>query len=209
MNATVLCGCDNKQFIQFFGRREPIASRRQAHDMENGMSNNSNTVFLASDGMPARNVYSRLTELCERHPTISAVVFSGQRELMLGALQVMFSGVKVLAEIHARDDASAPQLDKKQPAITRHRESPSDLRLTERQLDVLALMMQGKSNKAICRALNLAEPTVKNHVTAILRALKVSNRTEAVIAVAELGWKLPTTAQSDLKTENPRLPSPV
>jgi len=41
--------------------------------------------------------------------------------------------------------------------------------LTDRQVDVLALMMQGKSNKAICRALDLAEPTVKNHVTAILK----------------------------------------
>ena len=52
-------------------------------------------------------------------------------------------------------------------------------------LQVLALMMQGKSNKAICRILNLAEPTVKNHVTAILKALKVTNRTEAVIKVAK------------------------
>jgi DNA-binding CsgD family transcriptional regulator len=57
--------------------------------------------------------------------------------------------------------------------------------LTARQRDVLAVMMQGKSNKAICRVLNLAEPTVKNHVTAILKALKVSNRTEAVIKVAK------------------------
>src|SRR5689334_18203187 len=40
--------------------------------------------------------------------------------------------------------------------------------LTARQRDVLSVMMQGKSNKAICRILNLAEPTVKNHVTAIL-----------------------------------------
>jgi DNA-binding NarL/FixJ family response regulator len=159
------------------------------------MFNNSNTVFLASDGMPARDGYSQLTELCERHPTISVVVFSGQRELMLGALQVMFGGsVNGLAEIHARHDASAPQLDKKQPAITRPQVSPSDLGLTERQLDVLALMMRGNSNKAICRALNLAEPTVKNHVTAILRALEVSNRTEAVIAVGELSWKLPTNS---------------
>jgi DNA-binding NarL/FixJ family response regulator len=62
--------------------------------------------------------------------------------------------------------------------------------LTGRQLDVLALMMQGKSNKAICRALDLAEPTVKNHVTAILKVLNVTNRTEAVIAVNELGWEL-------------------
>jgi len=55
--------------------------------------------------------------------------------------------------------------------------------LTARQLEVLAVMMQGKSNKAICRVLNLAEPTVKNHVTAILRALKVTNRTEAVLTI--------------------------
>ena len=40
-----------------------------------------------------------------------------------------------------------------------------DLGLTARQREVLALMMQGKSNKAICRSLDVAEPTVKNHVT--------------------------------------------
>jgi DNA-binding NarL/FixJ family response regulator len=39
---------------------------------------------------------------------------------------------------------------------------PTDLGLTERQVDVLALIMRGKSNKAICRVLELAEPTVKN-----------------------------------------------
>jgi DNA-binding NarL/FixJ family response regulator len=54
-------------------------------------------------------------------------------------------------------------------------------------------MMQGKSNKAICRRLELAEATVKNHVTAILKALKVSNRTEAVVAVSALGWDLERT----------------
>ena len=61
-----------------------------------------------------------------------------------------------------------------------------DLGLTRRQIEVLALMMQGKSNKAICRELNLAEPTVKKYVTAILNALKVRSRTEAVIAVGRL-----------------------
>jgi len=47
--------------------------------------------------------------------------------------------------------------------------------------------MLGKSNKALCRALDLAEPTVKNHVTAILTALKATNRTEAVIMAGALG----------------------
>jgi len=56
--------------------------------------------------------------------------------------------------------------------------------------------MQGKSNKAICRVLNLAEPTVKNHVTGILKALEVTNRTEAVIAVGKLGWELSRAGKS-------------
>lgn len=65
---------------------------------------------------------------------------------------------------------------------------PQDLGLTDRQIDVLALIMRGRTNKHICRELNLAEPTVKNHVTAILRALGVTSRTEAVLAVTKLGW---------------------
>ena len=54
-------------------------------------------------------------------------------------------------------------------------------RLTPQQRDVLDLMTQGKSNKGICRILNLATPTVKKHVAAILRTLSVTSRTEAVI----------------------------
>ena len=81
--------------------------------------------------------------------------------------------------------------------------TPADLGLTGRQLDVLALMMQGKSNKAICRVLDLAEPTVKNHVTAILKGLRVTNRTEAVIAVGELGWQLPLAESRQSQSTSP------
>ena len=70
---------------------------------------------------------------------------------------------------------------------------PADFGLTGRQRHVLELMMKGKCNKAIGRELSLAEPTVKNHVTAILKALKVMNRTEAVIAISSLGWEPPLT----------------
>jgi len=125
-------------------------------------------------------------------PTISIVVLSGQREAVLHTLQVMFGGSQnVHAAMGSRDNASAAQPNKARTPINGSQSSTSDLGLTVRQLDVLALMMQAKSNKAICRALNLAEPTVKNHVTAILRALKVSNRIEAVIAVGQLGCSNP------------------
>jgi len=68
--------------------------------------------------------------------------------------------------------------------------TPADLGMTGRQSEVLALLVQGKPNKLICRDLGLAEGTVKIHVTAILRALGVANRTQAVIAVSRLGLKL-------------------
>jgi DNA-binding CsgD family transcriptional regulator len=77
--------------------------------------------------------------------------------------------------------------------------SPSDLGVTEQQLRVLALMMQGMSNKAICRSLGLAETTVKYHVTAILKALQVTNRTEAVLAVGALGWELPSADKREAR----------
>jgi len=177
-------------------------------------------LILLDLNLPDRDGFSMLTELGERFPAISVVVLSaqqdrasvvraldlgalgfipksGQREVMLGALQLVFAGgTYIPPEILARDEPSARPTDEKQPAANRPTVSPADLGLTERQVDVLSLMMQGKSNKAICRVLNLAEPTVKNHVTAILKALQVSNRTEAVIAVGQLGWKLPPIPKS-------------
>ena len=60
------------------------------------------------------------------------------------------------------------------------------LGLTPRQTDVLALLLQGKPNKLIARELNLSVETVKDHVAAVLRALGVSSRTQAVLAVSQM-----------------------
>src|SRR3546814_16406699 len=54
--------------------------------------------------------------------------------------------------------------------------------LTERQIEVLRLLSQGKPNKSIARDLNISEGTVKIHLAAIFRALDVRNRVEAVVA---------------------------
>lgn len=59
--------------------------------------------------------------------------------------------------------------------------------LTPRQIDVLGLISKGYSNKQIAYELGLTEGTVKLHVTAILKLLKVYNRTAAVIEAARLG----------------------
>ena len=185
-----------------------------AQTMETVASHPDINLILLDLNLPDRDGFSMLAELRERNPAVSVVVLSGvqdranvmkaldlgaagyipksaRNEVMLSALQLVFAGgIYIPPEILAREHLShtaAPS------GGGRTIVSPADLGLTDRQLDVLALMMQGKNNKSICRTLNLAEATVKNHVTAILKALKVTNRTEAVIAVNELGWKLPAT----------------
>lgn len=59
------------------------------------------------------------------------------------------------------------------------------LGLTPRQGDVLAMLLQARPNKDIARRLELSVETVKDHVAAVLRALGVANRTQAVLAVSE------------------------
>ncbi|MFN3618011.1 MAG: response regulator [Aquabacterium sp.] len=61
-----------------------------------------------------------------------------------------------------------------------------DLNLTPRQTDVLNLLLKGQPNKLIARELGLSVETVKDHVAAVLRALGVSSRTQAVIAVSQI-----------------------
>jgi len=60
------------------------------------------------------------------------------------------------------------------------------LGLTPRQTDVLALLLKGQPNKLIARELGLSVETVKDHVAAVLRALNVSSRTQAVLAVSQM-----------------------
>ncbi len=66
---------------------------------------------------------------------------------------------------------------------------PRELGLTQRQVEVLKLILQGLPNKIICKRLALAEGTVKVHVAGVLRTLGVHNRTQAVVAANELGLR--------------------
>ena len=164
-------------------------------------------LVLLDLNLPDRDGLDLLQELGARWPTVPVVVLSAfhdrdkvskaldlgavgfipksaRREVMCSAFNLVFAG-----GIYVPPEMLALRV----PSDTAATSPVSDLRaratalgLTERQVEVLALMMQGKSNKAICRALGLAESTVKIHVSAILRELNVSNRTEAVVAVRAL-----------------------
>jgi DNA-binding NarL/FixJ family response regulator len=66
--------------------------------------------------------------------------------------------------------------------------------LTDRQRDVLSLLMTGQSNKEIARHLGLLESTVKAHIKVILNKLSVANRTQAAMMASALGWHPPRTS---------------
>ncbi len=60
-------------------------------------------------------------------------------------------------------------------------------KLTERELDVLRLIAKGFNNSDIARQLHLSEGTVRNHVSAILEKLGVSDRTQAAVIAIQHG----------------------
>jgi DNA-binding NarL/FixJ family response regulator len=64
---------------------------------------------------------------------------------------------------------------------------PDDIALTQRELDVLALMAEGSSNKMIARQLNISVHTVKFHVGSLLDKLDATGRTDAVAHAARRG----------------------
>jgi DNA-binding NarL/FixJ family response regulator len=155
--------------------------------------------------LPDQDGLQVLATVAEQYPSTAVVMLSGDkdhvtirraidlgaqgfipktetRDVLLSALALVLAGgiyVPASALHKSADDLSIPQF----------------CGLTARQLDVLALLMEGKNNKTICRELNLAEPTIKNHISAILKALGVNSRTEAVVEVTRLGWSLTRVGQ--------------
>jgi DNA-binding NarL/FixJ family response regulator len=60
--------------------------------------------------------------------------------------------------------------------------------LTERQLQILALVAEGTSNRTIGAQIGLSSQTVKNHMLSVLRKLDVPDRTAAVVVALRQGW---------------------
>ncbi len=88
-----------------------------------------------------------------------------------------------IARPHPADSrrmASAEKPAEANDLTGKHADAVTDL--TRRQLQVLALLAKGKPNKTIANVLGIAEGTVKIHLTAIFKALRVQNRSQAAVA---------------------------
>lgn len=170
-------------------------------------------LVLLDLSLPDANGFEVLHQLREQHAGMPVVVLSAtddaasvmralddgamgfipktsSNDVLLGALRLVLAGGVYLPTDVLRQSTAPHPHPPADPGVAQPEVTYRDLGLTERQGQVLSLLVQGKPNKLICRALNLAEGTIKTHISAILRSLNVNNRTQAVIAVGKLGLKL-------------------
>jgi DNA-binding NarL/FixJ family response regulator len=160
-------------------------------------------LILLDVDMPGMDGLTGLRSLRARSPAVPVVILSASEEpadmqlaldggamgfipksspseVMLGALRLVLSGGVYLPP------AFLNRFQRSRTPTALSTASVETLGLTPRQHDVLRLLGKGQSNKEIARALDLTEGTVKHHISAILRALRVDNRTHAVVTAARL-----------------------
>jgi DNA-binding NarL/FixJ family response regulator len=119
------------------------------------------------------------------------LLFEALRQVMSGGIYVpsmTLGGERAAAQTHSGDTVPSfmPRVGGATQSDFQTQPSLASLGLTPRQTDVLALLLQGQPNKLIARELKLSVETVKDHVAAVLRALNVSSRTQAVLAVSQM-----------------------
>lgn len=155
-------------------------------------------LVLVDLGLPDAQGLSSLTTLRALVPAARHVVLSAddRPQTVLAAIDAGAVGFipktsefRVLVEAFERVLQGGVYL----PASAVHpARTPADAPdLSPRQLAVLGLLVQGQSNKLISRSLDLSASTVKTHLEVVFRRLGVNSRTQAVVAVARLGWRLP------------------
>jgi len=154
--------------------------------------------------MPGMDGYTCLQQLRAQHADIPVLVVSGAdapvaatKVLELGAagfigkavpaadlahaLRIMLRGQPVY---YALPKDAAEPVPPPEPAANA---APPATRFTRRELEILQLVAEGMSNKAIAQKLWVTEQTAKFHISNILQKLKATNRTEAARRAHELG----------------------
>ncbi len=183
-------------------------------------------LLLLDLGLPDAEGLSGLQTLRQRFPSLAVAIVSAQQErrLVLDAITMGAVGyipkstprkalLAAIGQILEGQVYLPPDIMRRPPDMQPEPAVPSPdslLRqrltcLTAKQLDVLSCMTTGVSNKLIARELNIAETTVKTHVSAILRKLDAASRVQAIVMAteADLSGYLRQRRQDEGRHQNP------
>ena len=109
------------------------------------------------------------------------------RALKAGAQSYLLKGMSDSELVGAIRNVHAGRRYLPQPVLDSLANRPPKSELTERELQILNLIVKGMSNKQIAESLGITEPTVKWHVNILLSRLNVSDRTQAAVAALQRG----------------------
>ncbi len=147
-------------------------------------------VDLHLPGMGGVELTRKIREVCVNAKIIILSSFSEEDEVMdaieAGALSYLLkdsSPAKLVEAIQAAqlgEPVLHPRIAKRLMQRVR-RQEPAGEQLTVKEKEVLALLIQGRSNKEMAGELWVSDTTIKSHVSSILRKLEVNDRTQAVI----------------------------
>lgn len=137
--------------------------------------------------------FSALRIIGEKFPTTACIMISGDEQDGIAARAVAAGASGFIPKSFTAEEmvAAIQQVmagDIFVPASTAVPMPGETSSLTLRQLEVITMLGRGCSNKEIARALDVAERTVKAHVSAVFEALNVRNRTQAVLAAQRRGF---------------------
>ncbi len=157
-------------------------------------------MVIADLDMPDMKWEDGIRELKSKSPNTSLVVISASEDIR-NIRKILATGIK--GYIPKRSDPKImhnalklildggtyipPALIETSSEYTSTSHKNGGKTLTNRQSQVLDLIAQGKSNKQIAYEMGVSEATVKLHINALLRSLKVNNRTQAVVTAQKMG----------------------
>jgi len=136
-----------------------------------------------------------LDQLAVKRPQLSVVVLSGYiNDSLLTAAKVRGASAVLSKNTFSNELLTTiTQLVGAHSSPTPNYSRKTMPHLTRRQLEVLDWVIQGKTNKEIAKLIGVSDETIKNHISAIFKALGVSSRTEAAIQASHWGLVLPKT----------------
>ncbi|NNU85359.1 response regulator transcription factor [Geobacillus sp. BMUD] len=202
-----------KRILEFEGDFEVVAEGSDGSEALSIVETYRPDLVLMDINMPDINGVEATKQLIEAYPDTKVVVLSihddenyVMRALQTGATgyllkemdaDTLIEAVRIVAEggsyLHPKVTHNLIReyrrlaTEKGGAAVKQEVRRPLHL-LTRRECEVLQLLADGKSNRAIGEALYISEKTVKNHVSSILQKLNVNDRTQAVVVAIKNGW---------------------
>ena len=175
----------------------PVAANSAEEGLRLAVTLDDVRLVLLDPGLPGMNGAEAIAAFCKALPEAGLIAVSASEDRR-DAMAALRAGAKVFVSkavsTEIMGDLLLRMIEGKverpewiTPSGRADMDDDATSVLTPRQREILALLAQGHSNKEIGLRLDVAEITVKMHVSAIFRALNVANRTQAVLVSRRLG----------------------